>query len=83
MCDSNSGVCISNADAITYQWQHHNWDDTITATVDSRTFEVSIQFTNLTGDVPWTDTLVVSDTTGPTSYPLNTDFRRALNVTKI
>ena len=57
--ESDSGAeCIASSDDLAYEFAHHNWDDTATATGASR-YDLTMVF-DLTGTEPrWDDHLVI------------------------
>jgi len=70
VCDEEDGVCVSDMAKMTYGWQHHNWDETLTAEAGGREYIVRMSFV-LSEVSSWTDTLEIRDlegagiTTGP------------------
>jgi hypothetical protein len=81
VCDDRDGVCISSEDKMTYEWKHHNWDETITARAGGREYVVRMSF--VPSEVSsWTDTLEVIDLgdTGDTRGPMPLEDRGCRSV---
>ena len=59
------GTCVTAPEALTYSYQHHNWDETWQANTLEFRYLGHEPF-NLGGEPPWLDTLTVKDATGAT-----------------
>ena len=58
--DDQVNQCIQDDQMMNYEWGHHNWDETITATTDGREYKVRMARENIE-DNAWVDSLEVRD----------------------
>jgi hypothetical protein len=68
-------TCITELSALSYDFGHHNWDETLSATSGGDRFEVTMQY-NIVGKPPaWDDQLRIYDagSTTPREGPLPLD----------
>lgn len=61
ICEGSGGICISNPADMTYEWRHHNWDETITATTASKQYTIRMRLV-LSDYSEWEDTVTITNT---------------------
>lgn len=74
-------VCVVDPAALAYEWGHHNWDETATATHEGVRYTVTmtLQWEDVGGElVPtWADRIVATDASGATLWgPLDLTVSR-------
>lgn len=62
--DDEPGTCVRAKSALSYEYAHHNWDETWSATTELATYDGNELFNTDGGEVLWTDTLTAKSKDG-------------------
>lgn len=62
--DEEPGTCVRGKSALTYEYAHHNWNETWSAETDLALYEGAEVFSPIDAEVRWADTLTAKSKDG-------------------